>query len=203
MRMVNSMKTTLQRKKQEGKYMNLTDGIMKKRTEQKKEQAQKKPAPTRVAKVTDTFKTTIKAYLDKRAAEDELFAKTYAKENKSLDECCNYILQQVQKSGCHGFADEDIFGMAVHYYDEDDIKNVKPVSAGKIVVNHVVELSEAEKAAAKEKAKADFEKEQLAKMKEEERKREEKERKRKEERIRKAQEAAEREKSMQLSLFEM
>jgi len=173
------------------------------KNEPKKEQEQKKSAPAKGGKVSDTFKTTIKAYLDKRAAEDELFAKTYAKENKNLDECCNYILQQVQKSGCMGFADEEIYGMAVHYYDEDDIKNVKPVSAGKIVVNHVVELSEAEKAEAKEKAKADYEKEQLAKLKEEERKREEKERKRMEERKRKAQEAAERQKSLQLSLFEL
>lgn len=166
------------------------------KNEPKKEQEQKKSAPARGEKVSNAFKTTIKAYLDKRAAEDELFAKTYAKENKNLDECCNYILQQVQKSGCMGFADEEIYGMAVHYYDEDDIKNVKPVSAGKIVVNHVVELSDAEKAEAKEKAKADYEKEQLAKMKEEERKR-------KEERIRKAKEAAERQKSLQLSLFDM
>lgn len=173
------------------------------KNEPKKEQEQKKSAPAKGGKVSDTFKTTIKAYLDKRAAEDELFAKTYAKENKNLDECCNYILQQVQKSGCMGFADEEIYGMAVHYYDEDDIKNVKPVSAGKIVVNHVVELSEAEKAEAKEKAKADYEKEQLAKIKEEERKREEKERKAKEERIRKQKEAEERQKSLQLSLFDM
>ena len=176
---------------------------MAKKNETKKEQEQKKSAPARGEKVSDTFKTTIKAYLDKRAAEDELFAKTYAKENKNLDECCNYILQQVQKSGCCGFADEEIYNMAIHYYDEDDIKNVKPVSAGKIVVNHIVELSEAEKAEAKEKAKADYEKEQLAKLKEEERKREEKERKAKEERIRKQKEAEERQKSLQLSLFDM
>lgn len=166
------------------------------KNEPKKEQEQKKSAPAKGSKVSDTFKTTIKAYLDKRAAEDELFAKTYAKENKNLDECCNYILQQVQKSGCMGFADEEIYGMAVHYYDEDDIKNVKPVSAGKIVVNHVVELSEREKAEAKEKAKADYEKEQLAKLKEEERKA-------KEERIRKQKQAEERQKSLQLSLFDM
>lgn len=152
--------------------------------------------------VSAPFKEAIKAYLDKRAAEDKLFAQTYAKTNKNLDECCNYILQQVKKSGRCGFADEEIYNMAVHYYDEDDIKDVKPVNA-KVVVNHAVELSEQEKAEAKEKAKADFEKEQLAKLKEEERKREEKERKRKEERIRKAQEAAERQKSLQLSLFDM
>ena len=172
------------------------------KNETKKEQEQQKPAPTKGEKVSAPFKQAIKAYLDKRAAEDTLFAKTYAKANKNLDECCNYILQQVKKSGCCGFADEEIYNMAIHYYDEDEIKDVKPVSA-QVVVNHVVELTEAEKAEAKEKAKADFEKEQLAKIKEEERKREEKERKRKEERIRKAQEAAERQKSLQLSLFDM
>lgn len=172
------------------------------KNETKKEQEQKKPAPARGEKVSNAFKATIKAYLDKRAAEDELFAKTYAKENKNLDECCNYILQQVQKSGCCGFADEEIYNMAIHYYDEDDIKDVKPVSA-KVVVNHTVELSDEEKAEAKEKAKADYEKEQLAKLKEEERKREEKERKAKEERIRKQKEAEERQKSLQLSLFDM
>lgn len=172
------------------------------KNEPKKEQEQKKSAPARGEKVSNAFKTTIKAYLDKRAAEDALFAKTYAKENKNLDECCNYILQEVKKSGCCGFDDDEIYNMAIHYYDEDDIKDVKPVSA-KVVVNHTVELSDEEKAEAKEKAKADYEKEQLAKLKEEERKREEKERKAKEERIRKQREAEERQKSLQLSLFDM
>lgn len=171
------------------------------KNETKKEQEQKKSAP-RGEKVSTSFKNTIKAYLDKRAAEDTLFAQTYAKENKNLDECCNYILQEVKKSGCCGFDDDEIYNMAIHYYDEDDIKDVKPVSA-KVVVNHTVELSEEEKAEAKEKAKADYEKEQLAKLKEEERKREEKERKAKEERIRKQKEAEERQKSLQLSLFDM
>ena len=173
------------------------------KNETKKDQEQKKSAPARGEKVSNTFKKVIKAYLDKRAAEDALFAKTYAKENKNLDECCNYILQQVKKSGCCGFADDEIYNMAIHYYDEDDIKDVKPVAAAKIVVNHTVELSDEEKAEAKEKAKADYEKEQLAKLKEEERKREEKERKAKEERIRKQREAEERQKSLQLSLFDM
>ncbi len=163
---------------------------------------QKEQKAPKGAKVSAPFKEAIKAYLDKRAAEDSLFAQTYAKENKNLDECCNYILQQVQKSGQCGFDDSEIYGMAVHYYDEDDIKNVKPVQAQKVVVNHTIELTAAEKAEAKEKAKADYEKEQLAKLKEEERKREEKERKAKEERIRKQREAEERQKSLQLSLFD-
>lgn len=88
--------------------------------------------------VSNGFKAVIKAYLDDRASNDELFAATYAKPNKSLDECCNYILHEVQKSGQNGFADEEIFGMAVHYYDEDDIKDVKPINA-RVVINHHVD----------------------------------------------------------------
>ena len=43
-------------------------------------------------KGTETFKKVIKAYLDKRAAEDELFAKDYAKPNKNIDDCCDFII---------------------------------------------------------------------------------------------------------------
>ncbi|GIZ08343.1 Cas9 inhibitor AcrIIA9 family protein [Flavobacterium sp. UMI-01] len=92
-------------------------------------------------KASNAFKETIKAYLDKRAAEDELFAVTYKKENKNLEECCNYVMQCAHKGGAQGYADEEVFGWAVHYYDEDDIKNIKSVNA-KVVVNHTVEKSQ-------------------------------------------------------------
>lgn len=88
-------------------------------------------------KGSDQFKEVIKAHLEQRAAQDPFFAKTYAKENKNLDDCINYILSEVQKSKCNGFADEEIYSMAVHYYDEDDIKPGK-VNAGRVVVNHAV-----------------------------------------------------------------
>ena len=102
-------------------------------------------------KGTELFRRTIKDYLDKRAADDELFAVTYAKPNKTLDECVNYIFQQVKESGCCGFADEEIYGMAVHYYDEDSIKDVPETDMG-VVVNHRVELTDADKAEAKRAA---------------------------------------------------
>lgn len=102
-------------------------------------------------KGSDQFKQTIKTYLDKRAEEDNLFAQSYAKPDKNVDKCCSFILQQVHKSGCNGFSDDEIFGMAVHYYDEDNIKDIKPVNA-RVVVNHVVELTEADKKAAHEAA---------------------------------------------------
>lgn len=43
------------------------------------------------------FEVVIKEYLDKRASEDELFAKDYAKENKSIKECCRFIMNQARK----------------------------------------------------------------------------------------------------------
>lgn len=88
-------------------------------------------------KSTDPFKEVIRQHLEARAASDELFAVTFAKEGKNIDDCCTYILNQVQKSGCNGFADEEIFGMAVHYYDEDKIEVGKPNNA-RVVVNHSV-----------------------------------------------------------------
>lgn len=102
-------------------------------------------------KSTEHFKAAIKKYLDERAEADELFAAAYAKPKKSLDECVNYILQQVRKQGYNGYTDEEIYGMAVHYYDEDDIKDIEPIKA-RVVVNHVVELTEEEKEAARKEA---------------------------------------------------
>jgi len=116
------------------------------------------------SKTTDQFKQTIKAYLDKRAAEDELFAKSYAKENKNIDECVNFILQQVQASGCNGFTNEEVFSMAIHYYDEDNIKDVKPMNC-RVVVNHKVELTEEEKREAHEDALKTLQAEQYALLK--------------------------------------
>lgn len=88
-------------------------------------------------KGTDHFKTAIQNHLNGLAAKDELFAATLKKPKKNIDDCLTYILNQVKASGCNGFADEEIFGMAVHYYDEDDIKVGKPIS-GTVVVNHSV-----------------------------------------------------------------
>lgn len=115
-------------------------------------------------KASNPFKEAIKAYLDQRAANDELFAATYQKENKNLEECCNYVMQRAKSEGCVGYTDEEVFGWAVHYYDEDDIKNIKPV-AGKVVVNHKVELSEDDIQKAKQDAIDKVVSEQAEKLK--------------------------------------
>lgn len=56
------------------------------------------------------------------------------KENKSLEECGNYILQEARKKGSHvAMTDEEVFGLAVHYYDEDDI-TVKSTSKADVKI---------------------------------------------------------------------
>lgn len=100
---------------------------------------------------TTHFKRTIQASLSQQAAEDVLFVTTYKKPNKNIDDCVTYILNEVQKSGCNGFTDGEIYAMAVHYYDEDDIEVGKPINA-RVVVNHTVELTPEEKEEARKQA---------------------------------------------------
>ena len=103
-----------------------------------------------------SFKDAIKRYLDQRAAKDEQFAKTYAKQGKTLDECCRYIIGEAKKRGGSSvvMADEEVYGLAVHYYDEDDIQ-VNPVAGcrtGRAAEEQKVELTEAEKDEARRRA---------------------------------------------------
>ncbi len=80
------------------------------------------------------FERAIKAYLDNRAANDPLFAQSYAKPNKSIEECCKFLIGEacamavkVDGGKAAGTTDAEIYGLAVHYYDEDDIK-IKPIN---------------------------------------------------------------------------
>lgn len=114
-------------------------------------------------KGTEQFTRTIAEYLNQRAMTDPLFAPNLQKPDKSIEECVTYILNEVQKSGCNGFADEEIYTMAVHYYDEDDIE-VGKETACNVVVNHVVELTEEEKAEARQEALKQYQREELAKL---------------------------------------
>ncbi len=102
-------------------------------------------------KVSTHFQTEIQSYLEQRAEYDELFARSYRNPLKNIEDCITYILNYVQKSGCNGFSDDEIFGQAVHYYDEADIEVGKPIDC-KVVVNHHVELTEEEKAEARKEA---------------------------------------------------
>lgn len=86
---------------------------------------------------TDPFKEAITSYLHELATQDELFAKTFSKPYKNIEDCATYILNEVKKSGRMGFADDEIFNMAIHYYDEETVEIGKPLTA-KVVVNRAL-----------------------------------------------------------------
>ena len=102
-------------------------------------------------KSTAYFTRTILTHLEQRATVDPLFAQSFANISKNIDDCCTYILNEVQKSGCNGFTDDEVYSMAVHYYDEENIEVGKPIDS-RIMVNHVVELTEDEKQQARQDA---------------------------------------------------
>lgn len=146
-----------------------------------------------MVKVTETFKKVIKGYLDNRAANDDLFAMRYKREGKSVDECCDYIIEQVKKSGNCGFDDDEIFGMAIHYYDEDDVKIQGSITNCKVVVN----LSDHTKEELEKQASEEYKERCIAKL-------ESAEKAKKECAIRKAQEKKKNEEAVgQLNLFDI
>lgn len=114
-------------------------------------------------KGTEQFKQTIKAYLDKRAIEDVLFAKKYIESPRTIDDVVTYILNQVKASGCCGFSDDEIYGMAVHCIDEPDLEIGKPINCN-VIVNHHVELTEEEKSEQKAMALKRFQDEEFKKL---------------------------------------
>lgn len=118
---------------------------------------------TKENKGTRAFNETIKAYLEERAENDALFAVKFANPSKSVEDCVTYIINQVQKSGCNGFEDAEIYGMAVHYWEENEIEVGKPINC-KVVVNHTVELTEEEKEQARQDAINRLRDEEMAKM---------------------------------------
>lgn len=99
-------------------------------------------------KSTEQFTKIIKQHLEQRAAQDPLFAETFKKEKKNIKDCITYILNTVKASGCNGFSDDEVYNMAVHYYDEDDIKVGAAISNVSIVTN---QASKSKQSGAKDK----------------------------------------------------
>lgn len=116
-------------------------------------------------KGTEQFTRTIAEYLNQRAMTDPLFAPNLQKPHKNIEDCITYILNQVKLSGCCGFEDDEIYSMAVHYYDEDELDVGSRVSCN-VVVNHTIVLTEEEKAEAREKALKQYQAEELRKLQE-------------------------------------
>ena len=114
---------------------------------------------------TEQFTRTIAEYLNLRAATDPLFAPNLAKPHKNIEDCITYILKQVQQSGCNGFEDDEIYSMAIHYYDEDNLEVGSPVACH-VVVDHTIVLTEEEKAEARKQAIQQYQAQELRRLQE-------------------------------------
>lgn len=86
------------------------------------------------------FETAIKTYLDSAAEKDELFAKAYRNPKKNIKDCCTFLMNEAKKAAKNGSIackDDEIYGLAMHYYDEEDIE------VGEVPINvEVVQVPE-------------------------------------------------------------
>lgn len=107
-----------------------------------------------MSKKVDKVKEVIKAHLDAMAQKDACFAERYANSDKNIDECMDYILSEARKRGRTVYmSDQEVFGMAAHYYEEDGIKVSKqPSSVKATTVDDPAELTDEEKANIKKEA---------------------------------------------------
>ncbi len=113
---------------------------------------------------TQAFQDTIAQYLMARAEKDPMVAVKLANPSKTMAQCCAYIIGEVKKSGCCGFTDDEIFGWAMHFWDEPEIEVSDNIPNCQVVVNHVVELTEEEKEKARQDAINKLRDEEMAKM---------------------------------------
>lgn len=88
-------------------------------------------------KPSDDFKTAIENYLSTTALSDSAFARSLAKETKNIESCCSYIFGEVKKTGLCAFDNQEIFDMAVKYYNDDSIGTPAPINC-KVVVNQPI-----------------------------------------------------------------
>ena len=134
------------------------------------------------------FENAIKEYLDARAKEDVKFAEKYSNGKKSIEECCRFILGEMKKKaagGMYGATDAEVFGLAVHYYDEENVKVEKNVSAEVVINREMTEEEKLQLERSKDTEKKRIEednrrREELRKRTAEDKKRKEQERKKKE-----------------------
>ncbi|MBR6806131.1 MAG: PcfK-like family protein [Bacteroidaceae bacterium] len=114
------------------------------------------------------MKTVIKTYLENRAAADPQFAARYANPKKSIEECCKYITGEAYakaKNGVAVLSDDAVFGLAVHYYDEDSIVVQRTPSATSAPQ---AKLSKADREKLQRQAEAEYKAKVTAELKKQE-----------------------------------
>lgn len=108
-------------------------------------------------KSSNAVMDVVRNYMEERCASDPILAIKYANPAKSLEKALNYVASEVQKSGLTIMDSDSVFGLILHYYDEnlEDVPNVNC----KIAV--AKELTDTERAEAKGQAMEQYREEQL------------------------------------------
>lgn len=137
---------------------------------------------------SEAFVERIQAFLNEQAAKDEAFAAKWKATERTLQDCAAWIVEQVAQqfrdTGQMGYDDSDIYGMALHFFDEPELKAKGNMNfQGMIVCNSKMQytpepLSDAEKAELDAKAREQYQQEQLRKLRAEQEKAQQQEQKR-------------------------
>ncbi len=111
-------------------------------------------------KSSNAVMEVIRNYMEERCASDPILAIKYANPSKSIEKALNYVASEVKKSGLTIMDSDSVFGLVMHYYDEnlEDTPNVNC----KIVV--AKELTEEERAEAMSEAMEQYREEQLREL---------------------------------------
>lgn len=117
----------------------------------------------------EAFRRTIKEYLDNFAEQDEVFAEKYRNpyEGRTVEKCCEYIIGSARArctSQAVAMPDEEVYGLAVHYFEEEKLDVPKAPTNCRIVGNFQVTLTEEDKAKAKQEAISRWQKEVIEQM---------------------------------------
>ncbi len=102
------------------------------------------------------YKSAIIGYLRERCKTDTYLAEACKKENKSLDGCIKYIVEQARKKAENNVAvipDAEVFEWAVHYILEDSLNCETDKKSEEKTEEKSVESPEKEKSVSTKKSK--------------------------------------------------
>lgn len=141
----------------------------------------------------------ISRWLDGECKKDAAFASKVNESGKTVEGCCNYILATVRESQRCGFSDDEVYGMARHFFDEVAVGDPGEQNVQRIVVSGHYDLTDEERKAAMRQAEDRY----LAELKDIKKREAEAQAKAEKERMEKMREKrrAEQEQSQQMDLF--
>ena len=114
--------------------------------------------------VSPAFFDSMESFIMQKMDANDLFAKKVSNPKKNIEDCITYVINTIEKSRYKGVCDNDVYALAVHYYEEDDVEVGKPINC-RVVVNHQVELTPEEIAEMRQKAKDEVFRQEMDRLK--------------------------------------